>query len=82
MHAMGQAQQVVRSLFVAYLASPQEMAESFTTRSKVAGDAPNAVNAGARVVADYIAGMTDRFAVREHERLMGLKPLSAIAGLE
>ena len=24
-----------------------------------------------RVVADYIAGMTDRFAAREHERLKG-----------
>jgi dGTPase len=26
-----------------------------------------------RAVADYIAGMTDRFAVREHERLTGQK---------
>ena len=25
----------------------------------------------ARAVADYIAGMTDRFAMREHERLTG-----------
>jgi dGTPase len=25
----------------------------------------------ARAVADYIAGMTDRFALREHERLSG-----------
>ena len=25
----------------------------------------------ARAVADYIAGMTDRFAIREHERLSG-----------
>ena len=76
MHAMGQAQQVVRSLFVVYLASPQEMADSFSTRSEVAGGASDTLNAGARVVADYIAGMTDRFAAREHERLMGLKPLS------
>jgi dGTPase len=28
---------------------------------------------GARVVADYIAGMTDRFAAREHERLTGTR---------
>jgi dGTPase len=27
----------------------------------------------ARAVADYIAGMTDRFAVREHQRLTGQK---------
>jgi dGTPase len=26
-----------------------------------------------RAVADYIAGMTDRFALREHERLTGRK---------
>jgi dGTPase len=26
-----------------------------------------------RAVADYIAGMTDRFAVREHERLTGTR---------
>jgi dGTPase len=26
-----------------------------------------------RAVADYIAGMTDRFAVREHERLTGAR---------
>jgi dGTPase len=25
----------------------------------------------ARVVADYIAGMTDRYAIAEHERLLG-----------
>jgi dGTPase len=30
----------------------------------------------ARSVADYIAGMTDRFAAREHERLTGRKLLA------
>ena len=29
-----------------------------------------------RVVADYIAGMTDRFASREHERLTGERLLA------
>ena len=28
----------------------------------------------ARVVADYVAGMTDRFAIQEHERLFGRTP--------
>jgi len=28
-----------------------------------------------RAVADYIAGMTDRFAAREHERLTGRRLL-------
>jgi dGTPase len=29
-----------------------------------------------RIVADYIAGMTDRFALREHERISGKRLLS------
>jgi dGTPase len=55
-----QAQGVVRALFDAYLAAPAEMPEAFARR----GDRP-------RAVADYIAGMTDRFAIREYERLTG-----------
>jgi dGTPase len=30
-----------------------------------------------RAVADYIAGMTDRFALREHERLTGRRLLAS-----
>ena len=59
-----QAQEVVRGLFVAYLADPLQMQAGFAARS----DTP-------RAVADYIAGMTDRFAAREHERMTGLKLL-------
>ena len=60
MQTTGQAQDVVRELFAAYLARPAEMPDSFEARA----DTP-------RAVADYIAGMTDRFAMREHERLTG-----------
>lgn len=56
----GQAKVMVRELFTAYLERPAEMPESFAARPDVA-----------RAVADYIAGMTDRFAMREHERLTG-----------
>ena len=58
------ARQVVRELFAAYGADPSQMPTDFSARS----DAP-------RAVADYIAGMTDRFAAREHERLTGRKLL-------
>lgn len=51
-----QAREVVRELFDAYLERGAEMPESFAERA----DRP-------RAVADYIAGMTDRFAMREHE---------------
>jgi dGTPase len=61
----GRAQEVVRELFARYLAQPQEMQAGFAART----DSP-------RAVADYIAGMTDRFAVREHERLTGRRLLS------
>jgi len=32
----------------------------------------------ARVVADYVAGMTDRFAIQEHQRLFGSAGGSAL----
>ncbi|MDM0024911.1 deoxyguanosinetriphosphate triphosphohydrolase [Variovorax saccharolyticus] len=54
------AQAAVRVLFAAYLAAPGEMPEAFARRSD-----------RHRGVADYIAGMTDRFAIREYERLTG-----------
>jgi dGTPase len=59
-----QARRVVRDLFAAYMNDLAQMPADFATRSDAA-----------RGVADYIAGMTDRFAAREHERLTGLKLL-------
>jgi dGTPase len=61
-----QAQEVVRDLFARYLAEPGEMQAGFAARSDTA-----------RAVADYIAGMTDRYALREHERLTGRRLLAA-----
>jgi dGTPase len=75
MHMTGLAQLVVRELFAAYLADPKEMGEGFLARSDAARGEAEHANALARVVADYIAGMTDRFAGREHERLTGRKVL-------
>ena len=75
LHTTGQAQQVVADLFAAYLTCPQEMKPRFLARSVASQSEPHAASATARVVADYIAGMTDRFAGREHERLTGRKLL-------
>jgi dGTPase len=58
----GHAQQAVRELFAAYLSRPAEMPADFAAGADLH-----------RAVADYIAGMTDRFALREHERLTGRK---------
>ncbi len=68
---MDRAKQVVRDLFAAYLNDPQAMQTTGAPRPGGA-DAPDL----ARRVADYIAGMTDRFAAREHERLTGLRLLA------
>jgi dGTPase len=59
------AKQVVRELFDAYMNDPAQMPADFAARRNTA-----------RAVADYIAGMTDRFAGREHERLTGRKLLA------
>ena len=60
MQTADQAQAVVRALFDAYLDDAAQMPEAFAQRAD-----------RQRGVADYIAGMTDRFAIREYERLTG-----------
>ncbi|MDO9313460.1 MAG: deoxyguanosinetriphosphate triphosphohydrolase [Burkholderiaceae bacterium] len=62
------AREVVRGLFERYFEEPESLPESATSR---APDPQAPVRQRAREVADYIAGMTDRFALREHERLTG-----------
>ena len=69
------AQQVVRDLFAAYMADPAQMPQAHSDRfdqldSRPSGSARHQARPE-RVVADYIAGMTDRFAAKEHERLNG-----------
>lgn len=65
------AQQVVRDLFEVYMDDPAQMPQAHIDRFE-ALEAPDAGNPRVeRVVADYIAGMTDRFAAREHERIKG-----------
>ncbi len=66
---MEQAQQMVRDLFAAYMSDPARMPQAHADRFD-GNDTPHSAGAKPeRVVADYIAGMTDRFAAKEHERL-------------
>jgi dGTPase len=58
-HTMDEARQVVRDLYIAYASEPGSMPPAYAAQ-------PNQP----RAIADYIAGMTDRFALREHARLM------------
>ena len=66
---MQHAQQVVRNLFAAYMADPQHLPQTQTSRLERPGSGVTGSVKPERFVADYIAGMTDRFATREHERL-------------
>ena len=65
------AQQVVRDLFAVYLDDPAQMPEAHVNRFDVVEITRKPGIKPERVVADYIAGMTDRFAAKEHERLKG-----------
>ena len=57
------AARVLASLFEAYLAEPRQMPPHVQARAESDGDSV------ARVVADYVAGMTDRFALDEYRKL-------------
>jgi dGTPase len=59
----GKAKKMIEVLFERYVSKPSEMPKEFFDR------AGNEEKIRARVVADYIAGMTDRFAIAEHDRL-------------
>src|ERR1043166_4474827 len=56
------AQKIMTELFQAYMSEPALLPPHIATRWKSGDDR-------ARVIADYIAGMTDRFAVDEHNKL-------------
>lgn len=57
------ARRVVRDLFNAFLADSRLLPPEF--QSRAAEDAP-------RAIADYVAGMTDRYAILEHRRLFAI----------
>ena len=61
---MGRAQNLVRELFAALSSDPKLLPADWAAQCGAAGDA---VTGG--VVRDYIAGMTDRFALLEYSRL-------------
>jgi dGTPase len=64
MRVMGDAENIVTDLFAIYRADNEEMPEEW----RDLGDGP------ARAAADFIAGMTDRYAIQEHRRLFDATP--------
>lgn len=73
MHTMNAARQMVRELFDAYMAQPAMMKPRFAWRAQQAASPA----ARARAVADFVAGMTDRYAAKEHARITGQQLLPA-----
>jgi dGTPase len=70
MRVVAGAESVVRELFGRYMARPDEMPPAWRAAAERGGD-----EAGrAAAVVDFVAGMTDRFAIKEHRRLFGATP--------
>jgi dGTPase len=66
---MNDAAGVVRELFARYSAQPHDLPAEWSVGLAGLGEA-----ARARRIADFIAGMTDRYALAEHERLFDSTP--------
>ena len=58
------AREVIRTLFEVFFQAPDCLPEEWRSRAGTAGS-----KECAEVVRDYVAGMTDRFALEEHDRL-------------
>jgi dGTPase len=58
------AKRIVRDLFQAFMADLRLLPPEFQSRAET--DLP-------RAIADYVAGMTDRYAIREHRRLFAVE---------
>jgi len=63
------AGRVVRDLFKHFMDDPDRLPEDWGARARETAAGPPA-----RLVADYIAGMTDKFALETHARLFGPSP--------
>jgi dGTPase len=73
-----QVTKVVAELFPFFMANPEELPKQWR---KDVGDIAGDETALARIVSDYIAGMTDRFALQTHARVFGSE-LPGVRGME
>jgi dGTPase len=62
-----QARRIVRELFDLFLTEPELLPDGWRAKDARSGDPRTA-----RLVCDYIAGMTDPFAIAEHRRLFNI----------
>ena len=59
-----QARRILADMFQLFLAEPDVLPERWGAKAMAANE-----EGRARIVCDYIAGMTDRFAIEEHRKL-------------
>jgi dGTPase len=68
LEVMARAQRLIRDLFIAYTNDEKLLTGSSDQKKRGRGDKH-------REVCDFIAGMTDRYAIAQHRRLFDLDPL-------
>ena len=66
---MADAAGIVRDLFTCYFGDPGALPPDWAREAGTGGETGHA-----RAIADFIAGMTDRYAITEHRRLFDLTP--------
>lgn len=69
--ACAKAQMIVQELFDHYWRTPSSMPDDWCTAFESGEDDVSK----ARTIADYIAGMTDRYAIREHRRIFAVETI-------
>jgi dGTPase len=69
MEVMDKAAEIVRDLFARYVADPAAMPEAWQAAAAGLSDRRRA-----RLIGDFVAGMTDRYAIAEHRRLFDATP--------
>jgi dGTPase len=70
MDAMRRAERIVQDLFAAYISDPDLLPRDWKARAL-----SDETSTFPRQVCDFIAGMTDRYAIEQHRRLFDLDPL-------
>ena len=69
MRVMGEAERILFDLFAKYLKVPAELPPEWLLGAEADDEADRA-----RRIGNFIAGMTDRFALTEHQRLFDSTP--------
>jgi dGTPase len=71
MRVMGEAEQILFDLFARYQQKPHDLPAEWLPPD---GEGAESETVRARRIGNFIAGMTDRFALTEHQRLFDLTP--------